>query len=200
MCCIRSATGKQSEEGIDEMTPWHFQFEKTLQASAVLLSQDNDTMSYLRLLKLLYIAEREILAETGRPLTGDHAVAMKNGPVLSRTFDTIKGQSSDADRWSEFIHRDGYKVVLRNKPGRGKLSKREIAKLEAVSQRYRPMEDFELSEATHEFEEWKSQYVPGTANPIPWQEILNAQNQPGMIAVAEHEAAVESALDSLLGS
>ena len=62
---------------------FRFHFERALQASAYLLRLDRKKMSYLRLLKLLYIADREWLAETGESITGDRAYAMKQGPVLS---------------------------------------------------------------------------------------------------------------------
>ena len=49
---------------------FRFDFHKTLQASGVLLSLDANRMAYIRLLKLLYIADREWLAEAGRTITG----------------------------------------------------------------------------------------------------------------------------------
>jgi uncharacterized phage-associated protein len=62
---------------------FRFHFDRTLQASAYLLHLRKGRMSQLRLLKLLYIADREWLAESGYPITGDHARALKNGPVLT---------------------------------------------------------------------------------------------------------------------
>ena len=57
--------------------PFRFNFEKTLQAIAVLLRQsENRTDNYMRLLKLLYLADRKSLAQMGRPITGDRVVAM----------------------------------------------------------------------------------------------------------------------------
>ena len=49
-------------------------------------------MNYMRLLKVLYLAEREILADSGKPLTGSRVVAMPRGPVLEDLFQLIKGQ------------------------------------------------------------------------------------------------------------
>ena len=49
---------------------FRFNFEKTLQAAGVLMSSDGDRMEHMRLLKLMYIADREMLAETGSPITG----------------------------------------------------------------------------------------------------------------------------------
>jgi uncharacterized phage-associated protein len=182
--------------------PVHFRFDftKTLQAAAVLLDTDNGQMGYMRLLKLLYIADRELLAETGRPLTGDRVIAMKHGPVLSRVFDLIKGQTAQADEWSNYLHTEGYKVLLKQKPGRGKLSKREVQKLNCLSERFRQLEDFELSDLTHQFPEWQGHYHEGTALPIPWEDVLRAQNKAEMIPIAEREATVGEVLDHYFGS
>ena len=86
------------------------------EAAGVLLDADDNRMEYMRLLELLYITDRELLAETGRTLTGDRALATKNGPVLARVYDTIRGQTHQSDRWSVFVHLDGYKITLRQKP------------------------------------------------------------------------------------
>ena len=87
---------------------FRFHFERALQASAYLLRLDGKRMGYLRLLKLLYIADREWLAETGESITGDRAYAMKYGPVLSNIYDLIKGNGSRAGEWDDYIHTEGY--------------------------------------------------------------------------------------------
>ncbi len=46
-------------------------------------------MSYMKLIKLLYLADREALARWGRPITTDTYVAMKHGPVLSYILNLI---------------------------------------------------------------------------------------------------------------
>ena len=58
---------------------FRFDFDKTLQAAGVLLDADDNHMEFMRLVKLLYIADRELLATTGRTLTGDRVVALKTG-------------------------------------------------------------------------------------------------------------------------
>ena len=116
---------------------FRFRSLKTTQAAAVLLALDDDSMDRMRLLKLLYIVDRELLAESGRTLTGDRAVAMKNGPVLSRIYDLIKGTELSPADWGRYLRSAGYKVVLLEDPGQGEMTKREIAKLHDVTERYR---------------------------------------------------------------
>jgi uncharacterized phage-associated protein len=179
---------------------FRFDYHKTLQASGVLLGLDANRMAYIRLLKLLYIADREWLAEAGRTITGDEAVAMKNGPVLSRVYDLIKGVAPRADDWVEHIRKVDYSVELKKDPGRGKLSKGEIEKLTEVSERYRAMDDWELSEHTHEFPEWRNHYRADASTPIPWQEMLEAQGKADLIEIAERDEAARVYLDSLFGA
>jgi len=50
--------------------------EKAIQATAVLLRQEGKRASRLRLLKLLYIADRNALQKTGSPILGSKIVAM----------------------------------------------------------------------------------------------------------------------------
>jgi len=73
-----------------------------------LLRLDGKRIDYLRLLKLLHIADREWLAETGESITGDRAYAMKYGPVLSSIYDLVKGNGSRAGERDDYIYTEGY--------------------------------------------------------------------------------------------
>jgi uncharacterized phage-associated protein len=177
-----------------------FHFERALQASAYLLRLDGKRMAYLRLLKLLYIADREWLAETGESITGDRACAMKYGPVLSNIDDLIKGNGSKAGVWDDHIHTEGYAIELVADPGRGELSKGIVNKLTEVTERYRQIDDWELSERTHEFQEWSKHYSPeGGSTPIPWQDILEAQGKTAMIPAVERDEAARQVFDVVFG-
>jgi uncharacterized phage-associated protein len=170
---------------------FRFHFTRALQAVGVLLEYEKGRrMSYMRLLKLLYIADRELLGETGRPITGDHAVAMKRGPVLRRVHDLIRGQAPAAGQWDNFVHTDRYEVELVADPGRGELSKGEVAKLLEVSNRYRDLDEWQLSEETHTFDEWKKHFPGGDQSAdIPWEDVLVALGRGDWIeAIAADEA------------
>ena len=93
--------------------------EKAIQAAAVLLRLAADRrMSYLRLLKLLYIADRESLKRSLRPIIGSRPVAMKEGPLHSEVLDLVKGRHVDEPLWSEYIRRDRYEIELvKDRPG-----------------------------------------------------------------------------------
>lgn len=153
-----------------------FDVMKAIQACAVLLkAEPGHCMGRLRLLKLLYIAERESLAKTRRFITNDTVVAMDHGPVLSHTYNLIKGEVIASPTWDEFFESQAYKVKLRQDPGLGELSRREIAKLHEVSEHYANVEDWTVRDLTHLFPEWdKNQPPKGSSKRIPLDDILEA--------------------------
>jgi uncharacterized phage-associated protein len=157
------------------LSPFHL--EKSIQATAALLATSTARrMSRLRVLKLLYVAERESLKETGRTITGDRVVAMDHGPVLTAIYNLIKGEHADASRWNQFFSRDDqHDIQLIAEPGNGKLSRYELSKLSAVAKRFEDANDWDLVEYTHEFEEWKKN-VPqkGACKKIPLDDVLAA--------------------------
>ena len=177
----------------------HFNFEKSVQASALLLRLDGMRMERVRLLKLLYIADREMLGETGQSITGDTGYAMDHGPVLTRIYDCIKGSDSRAVEWSNFIHSEGHSVTLKQEPGKGELSRAEVDKLVEVTERFRSMSEWEISELTHGFPEWKAHFVPGSSCWIPWEEMLTAQGQDEMIQVVQEQETAKAAFDDVFG-
>jgi uncharacterized phage-associated protein len=78
---------------------FRFNIEKTIQAIAAFLHfHGSKEMSYLRMLKLLYLADRESLKETGRTITGDRVVAMEHGPVPSCAYHLLEALGRSADR------------------------------------------------------------------------------------------------------
>ncbi|HZL37663.1 MAG TPA: Panacea domain-containing protein [Tepidisphaeraceae bacterium] len=178
-----------------------FDTTKVTQAAAFLLKRHNGFITRIRLLKLLYIADRELIRETHRPLTGDNPVAMDNGPVLTKTYDLLKGQTSGCEFWSRYIQQIApYTHKLIEDPGIAKLSKIELAKLDEVIQRYWWIDDDELSNITHGFAEWKRNEPPrGGRNFIPTEHVLEALGfGQGDIEKFRHEARAEHELDSLL--
>src|SRR5260370_29287174 len=75
-------------------------------AAGLVLQEAGGRMEYLRLIKLLGLADRESWREVNRPITGDDYVAMKCGPVASRTFDLVKTEPEEGP-WARTIKREG---------------------------------------------------------------------------------------------
>ena len=73
-------------------------------------------MSLLKLMKLMYLAERRSLELHGEPLVGDRLVSMQHGPVLSRTYNHMNGALRSAEGgWESWIaDRAGHMLALRD--------------------------------------------------------------------------------------
>ena len=180
---------------------FHFGTRKIVEAAAVLLRlEPNGRMGRLRLLKLLYIADREALSETARPVIGTRPVAMDMGPVHSEVLDLINGEHSDDAQWAEFICRDGrHEIQLIKNPGVSSLSRYEIEKLNRVSREYWDTEDWELVEITHDFPEWTRNHRPGTSMSIPMEDIIEAVGRAEDRDEILQDAAETKAVRRLLG-
>jgi uncharacterized phage-associated protein len=155
------------------MVPFRFSLQKKIQAAGVIL-RNRGHMDRLRLLKLLYIADRESLRERGTPIVGGLMVAMDHGPLHSEIYDLIKGSHAKEAEWSEYIESEGSTVTLRNDPGRLDLSPYEIDKLNQIAERYQDVDTWALSTLTHDFEEWAACVQRGTSKPIPAEKLLGA--------------------------
>ena len=154
-------------------------------------------MDYMRLVKLLYLAERESLARLGHPLAGDTYYALDQGPILSRVLDLCKSRSSGA--WATQIGRSGlWAVRLTTAPDLGSLSAAEITVLEDVAKTHRDRDQWELSTLMHGLPEWKN--PRGSRIEIPPAEILAALGKtPEQIREILDEAADDAQFDAVFG-
>lgn len=147
---------------------------KATQAAAFLLKLGGQ-MSYLKLIKLLYIVDREALLRWGRPVTTDRYVSMDRGPVLSRTLTLITEEVSPNTRsvWSEHISEpEHYEVRLLADADMEELSEAEVGLIEEVYSKFETMSRWQLVNLTHDYSEWKN--PNGSAVPIQYCDILRA--------------------------
>ena len=173
---------------------------KTIQAVGVLLRYDGvKRMNYMRLLKLLYITDRESLKETGRPVTGGAAIAMERGPVLKEVYDLILGQHREMSLWSQFYRKERYDLLELAEPDVGQLSKYEIGKLQEVARTYQEDDEWALVDITHKFPEWNQNNPGKSLKPIPLSSILEAIGQADAIDDISKEAQSLTAFERLLG-
>lgn len=163
---------------------------KATQAASLFLSlAPGKSLTYLKLIKLLYYADREALRDLGLPITTDRHVSMRLGPVTSNIYDRIKSNDRPSF-WSDHIRRAGASVVLLSDPGRSELSRAEEKVIMAIFEREGDKDGFALVDQTHaEFPEWKD--PGGSSQPIDLQDIIDALN------LSEDEAAQAKSLVEL---
>jgi len=156
---------------------WYFDPNRVTQAAAFLVNcSGSKRMQYLKLLKLLYFADRESLREKGYPITGDEAYAMDYGPVLTRVYDYIKCEiRAGAGVWSRCFRTIGYDIELVSDPGTGELSKYDRRILATIHETYKDRDGFDVSRLSHDFPEWTEMYKgENTSTPIPVDRTLAA--------------------------
>jgi uncharacterized phage-associated protein len=159
-------------------------------------------MNYYRLLKLLYIADRKSIQDTGRPIIGGRFVAMARGPLHSATLDLMQGKDTCAPEWNEQFKTDRYDVEMVADPGNGDLSRREIDTLNAVRMQYEHLDDWAVGEATHEFPEFVK-FQPGEdrkVQTIPFAELLSAVGRGNDEESIIRDAKDKSVFDRVFGS
>jgi uncharacterized phage-associated protein len=152
-----------------------FNERKATQAAARLLQLRGGRMSYLKLIKLLYLADREALLRWGRPITTDRFVSMDRGPLLSRLLDLVTDGDDPGTPciWAEHIGAPAnYEVALKSEAGVDELSEAEIELLDRIFQEHGGKNRWELVRLTHGLAEWKD--PQGSAIPISVRDILKA--------------------------
>jgi uncharacterized phage-associated protein len=152
-----------------------FDQRKALAAASLLLEQGGGRMPYMKLIKLLYAADRESLLRFGKPIVGGHYYSMKFGPVLSEVLDLVKHAPDVLGpfgvEWADRFERVGYDVQARGATDPGSLSEAEVQILRDTWDLFARLDQFQLSDLTHRlFREWKD---PGEgAQPITAEDIL----------------------------
>lgn len=178
---------------------FRFDCMKALQATGILLQEPGkDRDNYLKVIKLLYIAEKESLLETGRPIIGDRPFALPHGPILSHVYDVIKGEDPRPE-WSRFITTDDLSLRLLADPGVERLCRYEIDKLKEVAHRYREMDRWQMRDATHHLPEWIRNNPGQSSRVIPLRDIFEAAGKSEMLEAVQRRAAADRHFSAAFG-
>lgn len=179
---------------------------RAAQTAAFFISRAGGTIEILKLMKLMYLAERESLARYGEPITGDVLVSMKHGPVLSKTLDHINGFIDSEDGgWESWISaRAGHQLGLQ--PAHdptdqlAQLSDADTGILDFIWDKFGKYSKYQLRDITHKIcTEWED---PGeTSQLIPYSRILNCVgHQPEVVDELRQRMRDEEELDKVFSS
>lgn len=152
--------------------------EKLIQAVGYLVQKNGGAMNYLKLIKILYLADKESFCAINRPVTGDTYVAMKHGPVLSALYALITGEYKDKAAlcaWQKSFEKNGYDLVLLTSDIQsGELSRFETGLLDKLDTQFKQYTQFEMIEYVHDKKncpEWKPS---PRAKAIPKKAVLRS--------------------------
>ena len=167
--------------------------------AAYLLQKRGGRMAYIKLLKLLYLADREAMGKWGDSISGDCFVSMPHGPVLSQTCDLIRGFGSSIEMgWDFWIKdEDNYEVSLRqpasNRECFDELSNAELGILDGVFEKFGRMRRFEIVKYTHDHcAEWEDPH--GSSFPIKPEAVFRAmetKEERVQVLLREHRKLVD---------
>ncbi len=140
-------------------------------------AETNSKIHVLKLVKLMYLADRESMHLYGHPISFDDFVAMRNGPVLSRTLYLINGaiDGEQGKIWDSWIsNRTNHMVALQHKFKRNdlnRISKADLGVLKSIWKKFGKMDQWKLRDYTHEHcAEWNNPEEHGASvmpiNPV----------------------------------
>jgi uncharacterized phage-associated protein len=156
-----------------------FDARKAARAMAYLVSKmDGQETDKVKLMKLLYLADRDHFLKEGRPITGDDQYAMPYGPVPTLSLDLLDGQfekGQDGDIF-DYLETSDVKVRLK-KPPDFDLTESELNVLNAIVARYGKVDAWGLRDLTHKLPEYRRTYRPGTSTRIPFELLLEIYSQ-----------------------
>lgn len=143
-------------------------------------SKKGANITILKLMKLMYLAERLSYERFGFPIIGDSMVSMPNGPVLSRTLDLINfGSSADNGEWDQLIaEKSGRDMSLNGNDTMTiedlrALSESDLEVLDSLWHKFGRMSAIQLREYTHNpnnCPEWQD--PDGSSIPIQLETLL----------------------------
>ena len=179
-----------------------FQEAKATQTATMLLSLSGGEMNYMKLIKEMYLIDREALLRWGRPVSYDSYFSLRHGPILSNTLDLInEGVRPLAEsEWVDHISAPtNYSVSLKKECPPDDLSEAEEELIQEIFKQFRCMNEWQLVDYLHEnLPEWKD--PSGSAIPINYHDILVAGGKT-VLAASEIESELEdlALMDGLLG-
>ena len=175
-----------------------FSEKKAAQVAAFFLHRAGGRMEILKLMKLMYLAERASYQKFGERMLGDKLVSMDNGPALSITLNHMnRFQPSEPDGWESWVSDRNNYVLALAKPVRDpkedllQLSDAELEILESVWKEYGKYGSFQLADLTHEIcPEWEDPH--GSSLPITQSRLLRSVGFDAQTAKALEERISEN--------
>ncbi len=138
------------------------QFDKIKTLNALLYVANRvQRKDFHKIFKIIYFADRQHLADWGRPITGDTYIAMEAGPVPSRLYDMLKivrGDSymSDSEGLGRYFQVENWMYVNPLQDADlNKLSANEQEALSEAINKYSSLSYDEIKEKSHDVA-WRS--------------------------------------------
>ena len=158
--------------------------DKAIQAVLWLLYRHGGTLNKLKLVKLLFLADKEHLIRYGRPIVGGQYYAMPHGPASSQLLDHINEAAHKGS--CPFVLEDN--LVLSQTPAdKDELSESDIKILDTINQQYGKVHWWTLRNLTHLLAEyiknWRRKQEGSKRHPIPYEDLFNHKRDKAILDV-----------------
>jgi uncharacterized phage-associated protein len=178
--------------------------EKAAQTIAYFAMREGGSINVLKVIKLVYLADRESLRLRGHPIQDEPRFSLPHGPINSTTLDHLNGAYRDNQPiWQMVLEaRNDNNVGVVNKDlteaELDMLSVRELSILNDVWDELGHMDRFHLADWTHVPEnvaEWQD--PNGSHRPISLERMMAAVGLDHPIERAREHASLKEAQDIL---
>jgi uncharacterized phage-associated protein len=137
---------------------FNIQFNERKTINAVLYIVERiERKDFHKIFKILYFSDRELFADYGRTISGDHYIAMNAGPVPSNLYDIFKsvrgdGFFKDDGRFSQYFDVvDKNFIVSKQQANLNTLSKKDIEYLNNSITKYANMSYGAIKDMSHDY-------------------------------------------------
>lgn len=185
--------------GANKMQPW-FNVRKAAQVAAYFALKSGGAINVLKLVKLIYLANRRFAERYDHPMLNDELVSMDHGPVNSMTLNYINGTQIERDAWDEFVDaRAGYDIGLASATltidALDEFSRAELEVLDETWASFGHYSNYQLRDYTHKHcPEWEDPH--GSSTPISYEKLfrhLNKKNFEELAADVNTEREISKA-------
>ena len=168
---------------------------RAVQAMLWLLKDHGGAMNKLKLVKLIFYADREHLARYGRPIVGGDYYAMPLGPASSQLLDDLRSPTPTEDFPLEVL---GRRVLARGASDEDWLSESDIDILEHVNREYGRHDGIRLKDMTHQLEAYRKNFQHGSSRKsfrLPYEDFFLDLSDDEMLAVIREDQEARSAFE-----
>ncbi len=153
--------------------------EKAAQVAALFLTKAPDhVLDRVKLMKLMYLADRESFSLYGATITDDRFYSLDHGPVPSASYDLSKG-AGDIEQWSRWVTSGSRPYEHQLTPGANiedadALSRADVSVIEAVWDRVGDLSTWDLKDWCHKNLPEYQEPPPGSSIAINSEDLCNA--------------------------
>ena len=147
---------------------------KILQEIIYLLSLNDKKMNLLKLMKELYLIDRDSIAERNTSVSGDVFFSMPHGPVLSQTLNMLN--DLDNNNWGDYLEAADTPyypdIKIKRNIDFDRLSKKDKDYIQTVSDKFKDYSPKKLENYTHKLSEWVD--PQGSSLKIRYRDVMLA--------------------------